>query len=142
MLFKFLALVAVVWAVLMPPLFTDGACTREFESLNRAIEEGRGALANPAAGMAWLAGHDAKPVNLSSDDCRRRKPRFLSSCAPGNLVYGEVPVKNLVCKVYRDGAIKVQLQYDERGRLARYVVDMAPFKSLPLPWGGAIHWGR
>jgi hypothetical protein len=55
---------------------------------------------------------------------------------------GAVPVRNLVCKVYRDDEIRVRFFYDELGRLSRTSVDMQPFYSLPLPGGVAIHWAR
>ena len=70
-------------------------------------------------------------------------PRFLSHCASGTLVYADVPVENAICRLYRDEDIRVQLQYDERGRLARTQVDMDPYKSLPIPgMERQFHWGR
>jgi len=79
-------------------------------------------------------------VLLSVDECRHRKPRTLSRCGDGPLVVANVPVANLICRIYRDDRVLVMLQYDERDRLVRVESEMSPFKSLPLPWGGAIHW--
>jgi hypothetical protein len=54
-----------------------------------------------------------------------------------------VPVRNEICRVYRDDSVLVQLRYDARNRLARTQVDMAPFKSLPIPFmHAAIDWAR
>lgn len=59
------------------------------------------------------------------------------------MVYAQVPVENLVCRIYRDDEIRVQLHYDERSRLARIVTEMSPSRHLPLPWSGhSVHWAR
>jgi len=50
-------------------------------------------------------------------------------------------VKNLVCSAYRDDEVRIQLHYDDRDRLARVLVVMNPYKSLPLP-GFMLHWAR
>lgn len=139
---RFYAAVAVVWLLLMPPLFTNGECSAELDGLSTMLERQPRLIATPTAARELLAARDAAITVVSADDCRRVKPRFLSSCGSGPLVHAEVPVRNRICRLYRDDAIQVQLQYDERNRLNRLVFDMAPYRSLPLPWGGAIHWGR
>jgi hypothetical protein len=134
---------AFVWALLMPPLFTGGACTAEFEAESGRIEAARATLSDPARAAAYWSGRAIAYYNLSKDTCRRTRPRFLADCGDGPLVYARVPVGNPVCRIYRDDSILVQLQYDARNRLARTQVDMAPFKSLPIPhtrW--MIHWAR
>jgi len=88
--------VGLVWLLLLPPLFTGGDCTREFEA------------------------------EASRD---------------GPLLVARVPVANAVCRLYRDDEIRVQLQYDDRGRLGRAQADMNPYRSLPIQ-GHTIHWGR
>jgi hypothetical protein len=40
------ALIALVWLALMPPLFTAGACTREFDATTRRVEDERKRLAS------------------------------------------------------------------------------------------------
>ena len=58
-------------------------------------------------------------------------------------MYARVPVKNQLCRLYRDSEVKVQLQYDERGSLLRMATDMDPYKSLPIPFVGiTLHWAR
>lgn len=45
--------------------------------------------------------------------------------------------------MYQDEDVKITLVYDVKGRLSRFNTDMAPFKSLPIPFSGAsIHWAR
>jgi len=52
-------------------------------------------------------------------------------------------VQNRICRFYRDDGIRVQLQYDDRSRLARMITEMNPFLSLPLSWlGVTLHWAR
>src|SRR5258708_32977009 len=80
---------------------------------------------------------------VSSEQCRRAKPRFVEVCGSGVLVYAVVPVQNRICRFYRDDGIRIQLQYDEHNRLTRMITDMNPFTSLPLSWlGVTLHWGR
>jgi hypothetical protein len=41
------------------------------------------------------------------------------------------------------GDIKLLMRYDERGQLIGFNSDMAPFKSLQIPFTTTLlHWGR
>jgi hypothetical protein len=143
MLWRLAILLALAWAVLIPPLFTRGACSAEFDAESRRIDADRPRLADPAAADAYWAERNVPYYTVSNESCRRSRPRFLVECGEGPLVYARVPVKNDICRVYRDDSIRVQLQYNARGRLVRTEVDMAPFKSLPIPWlHTAIDWAR
>jgi len=54
-----------------------------------------------------------------------------------------VPVRNQVCRFYRDSDIRVQLQYDAANRLRQLQADMKPFKYLALPWSGIkFYWAK
>ncbi|HUL95140.1 MAG TPA: hypothetical protein VLT89_03955 [Usitatibacter sp.] len=140
---KLLLAVAFVWAALMPPLFTDGACTAEFDAENARLDRDRESLKTAALAEAYWRGRAVAHAVLSTDDCRKRKPRNLESCGDGPLIIAKVPVMNLVCRVYRDDEIAIWLQYDARDRLVRQQADMSPYKSLPIPFTGrAIHWAR
>ena len=139
---RLFAVLAVVWLSLLPPFFTQGRCTEEFEQASARFEKNRGAIRTPALAAAYLE-KNSIPFNvITVDGCRRVKPRFLMHCPPGTLVYAQVPVQDRICRIYRDDATKVQLQYDERDRLRTIVSDMAPYRSLPLPWGDYLHWAR
>jgi hypothetical protein len=139
---KFLALVALIWLLLLPPLFTEGACTREFDEEHARVEADRAAMRGANQAVRYWNGRGIRPRLVSVDNCRRAKPRDLQSCGSGPFVEASVPVRNLVCKVYRDDEIRVRLFYDERDRLERSSVDMSPFYSLPIPGVTTIHWAK
>jgi hypothetical protein len=143
MLWRLGLALALAWALIMPPLFTGGACTAEFDAESRRIDGDRAELSDPARASAYWRGRSIASYTVSRDACRRARPRFLANCGDGPLLYARVPVTHPVCRVYRDDSILVQLQYDARNRLARTQVDMAPFKSLPIPFTPwVIHWAR
>lgn len=139
---RLFVILLVVWLLLLPPLFTDGACTAEFEEASAKLERSRRAIFSSTAAARFLQEQSVPFALITLDDCRRVKPRFLEHCGSGNLVYAQVPVKNTICRLYRDDNTRGQLHYNERDRLERIVSDMAPYKSLALPWGGYLHWAR
>lgn len=134
--------IGLIWLMLLPPVFTAGACTREFDQATSLLDAHRRELYDFAKAQAVLASQGMNFAVVTAQRCRKVKPRFLKSCGSGPLIYIEVPVSNLVCRIYRDNATRIQLQYDSTQRLIRVSSDMAPYKSLPLPWGGFVHWGR
>jgi hypothetical protein len=140
---RILAVVALVWVALLPPLFTGGACTAEFDHEASQLAANRTSLATLTLAQTYWSSRRIPISVVSSDQCRRAKPRFVEVCGSGVLVYAVVPVQNRICRLYRDDGIRVQLQYDDRNRLTRMVTDMNPFSSLPLSWlGVTLHWGR
>ena len=139
---KLLALVALIWLVLLPPLFTGGECTREFDDENAKVERERTAIRGSSQAVAYWNARGIAPRVMTVDQCRRAKPRDLSTCGSGPIVQASVPVKNLVCKVYRDDEIRVRFFFDEHGRMSQTSVDMKPFYSLPVPGGVVINWAK
>ena len=140
---KLLALVALIWLLLLPPLFTGGDCTREFDEEQARVERERAAIPRGSSNaVAYWNARGIAPRLMTVDQCRRAKPRDLSTCGSGPMVQASVPVKNLICKVYRDDEIRVRFFYDEHERLSRMSVDMKPFYSLPIPGVGTIHWAK
>ena len=139
---KLLAVVAVLWIALAPPLFTGGACSAEYDAENKRLQAERASVDSATGADAWYSARGVPHAMLSVDDCRKRKPRTLSRCGDGPLLVAKVPVANLVCRIYRDDEITVMLQYDPRERLARIESEMNPYKSLPLPGGLTLHWAR
>ena len=140
---KLLIGVGLVWLLLAPPLFTNGACTKEFNDASAQLARDQGSIRSSVLAGAYWSGKAVPHTVLSPEACRKRKPRTLDRCGDGALVIAKVPVSNAICRIYRDDEIRVWLQYDSRDRLARMRMDMSPYKSLPLPVvGGAIHWGR
>ncbi len=136
-----LALV-VAWLALMPPLFTDGACTKEFDTETARFAKDMAQLGSPEAAARYWSGRGVPHTVVSVEQCRRAKPRWLQSCGGGPIVHARVPVGNAVCAIYRDDEIRVRLFYDERGRLGQTQFDMNPYKSLPLVAGVTLHWAR
>jgi|SRR6267143_3514376 len=98
-MWRFYVALALVWLGLglAPPLFTDGACTAEFESHSARIDADRAALGTPESAMHDWRSRLVPAALLTLDDCRRAKPRFLDHCGPGPLVYARVPVNNGGC---------------------------------------------
>jgi len=136
---RILAVVALVWLALMPPLFSGGACTAEFDHEAGQLAASQKSLATPALAQAYWSSRQVPISVISAEECRRARPRFVEVCGSGVLVHAVVPVQNRICRFYRDDGIRVQLQYDSRNRLARMVTEMNPFRSLPLPFGITLH---
>ena len=137
------ALIVVVWLALMPPLFTGGACTREFDATTQHVESERKRLASSTLAAAHWRGTQVRHTVRSNEECRRAKPRALQTCGDGPLVVASVPVRNLICSLYRDDKVTIYLQYDSRDRLTRMQMEMKPYQSLPLPvFGTTLHWAR
>ncbi len=100
-------------------------------------------LRTAGSAMKYWKGRTVPATQISVEQCRQAKPRFLSQCGVGPLVYARVPIQNSVCRFYRDSDIRIQLQYDGLGRLARIASDMNPYRSLPVPFTAfALHWAR
>jgi hypothetical protein len=140
---KIILVVVIVWLILMPPLFTKGACTAEFDQVSTQLEANKKELATSARAQIYWSSRQVSMQVISAKQCRAVRPRFVDDCGSGDLIYVEVPVKNRVCHYYRDSAIRVQLQYDGNGRLEGELVEMNPFKFLALPWiNKTFYWGR
>jgi hypothetical protein len=139
---RLLALVALIWLVLLPPLFTGGECTREFDEEQARIDREQGGIRGMNQAVAYWNNRGIAPRVMTVDQCRRAKPRDLASCGSGPIVQAGVQVKNLICKLYRDDEVRVRFFFDEHDRLSQVSVDMRPFYSLPLPGGITFHWAR
>jgi hypothetical protein len=142
-MWRIYAIIALVWVALLPPLFTGGSCTAQFEGESSRLQANIAQLRTVESAERYWAGWSLPVATLSVDQCGQSKPRFLSRCGSGPFIYIRVPVENQVCRLYRDSEIKIQLQYDELGRLSRMATDMNPFKSFPVPFTSiVVHWAR
>lgn len=140
---RLLVVLAVVWLALMPPLFTGGACSREFEDEAARLERDRPQLTTPARAASYWGARGVAIEVMSVDQCRHAKPRDLANCGDGPILTARVPVKNTICRIYRDDDIRVRLHFDDHDRLWRIATDMSPYRSLPIPFTGAmLHWAR
>jgi hypothetical protein len=142
-MWKFYAAVALVWIALMPPFFTGGACKREFEQVSKRLNQNAAKVKTAEAASAWWAEQRVPHQVITPEGCREVKPRFLQHCPVGTLVHAEVPVENLVCRVYRDANIRVGLHFSDKGRLVQVAADMKPDKYLRIPLLDVrLYWGR
>jgi hypothetical protein len=142
-MWRFYAVIGLVWLALMPPFFTDGACTAQFEGEAARVQANTAALSTPQSAVQYWQDRAVAPTVIPEEQCRKVKPRFLADCGNGPLIYVRVPVENRICRLYRDDEVKIQIQYDERNHPVRIAVDMDPFKSIPLPFiGVTLHWAR
>src|SRR5437879_5950961 len=131
---RLLAFLLAAWLLLLPPFFTDGACTAEFEQEASRLQTDRKSFLSPALASEYWGARQVVHTILSPEQCGRQKPRYVQACGTGTIVHATVPVQNKVCRFYRDGEIQIQLQFDNKGRLARMQTDMSPYKSLPIPF--------
>jgi len=127
----------------MPPFFTQGACDAEFDREATQVASNQRVFASTELARSYWQSR-AVPVSvLSAEQCRRLPLKFLDSCGSGALVLAAIPVRNRICRLYRDDSITVQLAYDEKGQLERVETDMSPFKSLKLPFvERTFYWAK
>jgi hypothetical protein len=136
----FLVILVLGWLAFLPPFYTHGACDAEFQQERAEVASNHGAFASVALARSYWQSK-AVPVSvLSPDQCDHLVLKFLDTCGPGPLVYAAVPVKNRICRFYRDDSVTVQLGYDEHGQLQRVETDMKPSKSLTIPFVGTFYW--
>lgn len=132
-----------IWLVLMPPFFTEGACTAEFDQVARAIQDNKPIFGTIASTKAFWRSTAASVQTVSAAQCRFSRPRFVDSCGPGDLLYVSIPIQNKICHYCRDSEVRVLFQYDEHGRLRKLQADMKPFKFFSIPWFGTkLYWGK
>ncbi|HZF16971.1 MAG TPA: hypothetical protein VE046_13605 [Steroidobacteraceae bacterium] len=107
-----LLIIAVIGA-LLPPFFTDGRCTREFDARTQSVENLRAELATADRARAYLAAHALPFAEISSEECRHSPPRGVEYCGDGPIL------------------------------LTRVQTDMQPFRILSAPMLGLeFYWAR
>ena len=79
-MFRLLLVVGLVWLALLPPVFTAGACTAEYEAATGLLQANRPQISTPEAALQFLQTQALQPSLLSAEDCARSKPRFLRQC--------------------------------------------------------------
>jgi hypothetical protein len=133
-------LIAAVLA-LLPPFFTRGACTAEFDASADALTQARPQLTTLESAQSYLSSNAMPFTKVSAELC----PRWpgIEACEDGPVLLVHVPVKNTVCRYYRSGSIQVQLSFNRRSQLVHYAVDMPPYHFLKLPMVGIeISWAK
>jgi len=124
-------LVAAVLA-LLPPFFTHGSCTAEFDAASRQFEAAKGDLATPARAQAYLQAHAVPYQRVDAPPCEPASPTDILSCPEGATLYAQVPVQNRICGFYRDDSIHIQLVFNHDHQLIRIQSDMKPFRTYRL----------
>jgi hypothetical protein len=126
-------LVACGIAALLPPLFTHGACTAEFDAVSDLLEAARPQLLTLSRAQTFLAAHGMTYQLLSSQQCEAVHLREVELCPSGVLLLGAVPVANRVCRYYRDDSVRFQLAFNLNSQLIHIQTDMHPYRMLRFP---------
>ena len=77
------AIIVVVWLALLPPFFTAGACTAQFEAESARLQADAAKIRTADAALQYWASRSLPVASLSVDQCHQAKPRFLSRCGSG-----------------------------------------------------------
>ena len=110
----FVALIAAAVVALLPPFFTHGACSAEFDAVGQLLEHGRSELLTLSAAQRYLDAHALGYRVISAERCESAPPlRDVETCPGGPLLLGAVPVKDRICRYYRDGtcALSARIQH-------------------------------
>lgn len=129
----FWLLAAAGIGALLPPLFTDGACTAEFNAVSDRLEAARPELVTLARAQEFLAARGMVYQIVSAKQCEAVRPREVETCPSGVLLLGAVPVSDRVCRYYRDDSVRFQLAYNVRNQLIHIQTDMNPYRMLRFP---------
>jgi hypothetical protein len=134
----FVALIAAAaLAALLPPFFTHGACTAEFDAVAELLEHARPELLTLSAAQRYLDAHSLAYRVISAERCESAPPlRDVETCPGGPLLLGAVPVKDRICRYYRDGTVRFQLRFNSHLQLVRVQTDMNPYGIMRLPLFG------
>jgi hypothetical protein len=136
-------LVILVLLLPLPPLFTAGACTAEFEQATGDFERVKVELLTLSTATAYLSAHHMAYGTVSPERCELSPPRDVEVCPGGPILIVAVPVKNRICRYYRDPTIRQQLAFNRTEQLVRLQTDMNPFHFLKLPLLGIeVDWAK
>ena len=124
----------LVLSLPLPPLFTRGACTAEFDAESAAFASIKGELLTLRAAGAYLSAHQMPYATVSPERCEEAPPRDVEICPGGPILLLSVPVKNRICRYYRDPTIRHQLGFNHSEQLVHIQTDMNPFHFRKLPF--------
>jgi hypothetical protein len=131
------------WLALLPPFFTHGECTAEFDAVSRTFDGARAALATVQGAREWLVSQAMPFRELSAEACAASRMAEIEVCTGGPLLLVAVPVKNQVCHYYRDSSIRLQLGFNKTQQLVRMQTDMNPYHMLKLPmFAFELDWAK
>ncbi len=129
-------------AALLPPFFTGGACTQEFDAAGALLHDARPQLLTLSAAQRFLTSHGLGYRLVSAELCESRPLRDVESCPGGPLLLGIVPVRNPICRYYRDNNVRFQLGFNNHEQLVKIQVDMTPYGRILIPYLGELDIAR
>ncbi|HEV8017092.1 MAG TPA: hypothetical protein VGP32_00880 [Steroidobacteraceae bacterium] len=136
-------LVVCGWLALMPPFFTHGACTAEFDAASEALQRARPALGTLTQAQDYLRAQAMPFRMVTAEQCDSSPAWEVEVCHGGPVLLVALPVKNRVCRYYRDSSIRVQLGFNKTLELVRMQSDMNPYHMLKLPiLGLEVDWAK
>lgn len=130
----------LLWLLLMPPFFTHGACTAEFDAVQSSLDASRPQIATVDRARTWLSSQGLPFRELNATECKSTREKEVEVCTGGPLLLASVPVRNRVCHYYRDGSVRLQLGFNAALQLVRIQTDMDPDHSLQV-FGYKLGWG-
>jgi|HubBroStandDraft_1064217.scaffolds.fasta_scaffold635328_2 hypothetical protein len=129
----FVVIAAIVALLLLPPVFTHGTCTAEFDAVAELLEHGRPEMLTLPAAQRYLDAHALAYRVISAERCESAPLRDVETCPGGPLLLGAVPVKDRICRYYRDSTVRFQLGFNTRSQLVHIQTDMNPYGIVRLP---------
>ena len=76
-------LIAGAWLALLPPFFTHGACSVEFDAASSELERVRSELGTLDQAEVYLRSHGFPHQMLTAERCESSPPREVESCPGG-----------------------------------------------------------
>jgi hypothetical protein len=135
--------VVLVLLAPLPPFFTNGACTAEFQQAGDALQGLKGELLTLSRASAYLTAHQVAFSLVSAQRCEDSPPRDVEVCPGGPILLIEVPVRNRVCRYYRDASIRQQLGFNSAEQLVHVQSDMNPYRFARISWLNLeVAWGK
>src|ERR1700719_4655015 len=111
---------------LLPPFFTHGNCTAEFDSVTDTFQKPRPEFPTLDSVHAYLTAQALLYRQLSAEQCLRWPAREVVACHGGPVVPVYVPVRDRICHYYRDRHIRLQLGFNSQQQLTLILTDMNP----------------
>ncbi len=129
---------------LVPPFLTGGSCTAEFNGVTDFYQGVRGELATLAQAQDYLRAAALPYRVVSPERCDSFPTRDeVIVCPGGPVLVIALPVKDWVCRYYRDPTIRLQLGFNARRQLVHLQTDMHPYGIVRLkPSRFELYWAR
>jgi hypothetical protein len=91
------SLIVGAWLALLPPFFTHGACSAEFDAASSELERQRSELGTLDQAEAYLRSHGIPHQILTAERCESAPPREVESCPGGPTLLASIPFATIAC---------------------------------------------